>query len=100
MRVTKSCSAPNIASATRHGTSMRSGRSIKPMMDAGADIGGFDVAVVDAEHQDQRHFGDEQQAEEERQAAQRFLAALFERQVVDLIDRARRARRTPAAQGC
>src|SRR3990172_2134339 len=56
-------------------------------MDAGSDIGGFDVTIVDAEYQDQRHFGDEQQAEEEREPAQRFLAAFFEREVVNLIDR-------------
>ena len=56
-------------------------------VDAGPDIGSFDVAIVDAEHQDQRHFGDEQQAKEECKAAQRFLAAFFEREVVDLIDR-------------
>ena len=53
----------------------------------GPDIGGLDVAVVDAEGEDQAHFGDEQQAEEEREPAQRFLTAFFERQVVDLIDR-------------
>ena len=52
------------------------------------DIGRLDVAVVDAEDEDQHHFGDEQQAEEEREAAQRFLPALLERRVVDLIDAA------------
>ena len=50
------------------------------------DVARLDVAVVDAEHQDQHHFGDEQHAEEEREAAQRILAALLERQVIDLID--------------
>ena len=59
----------------------------QPNMDARPDIGGFDVAVVDAEHQDQRHLGDKQQAEEESKAAQRFLPAFFERQIVDLINR-------------
>ena len=51
-----------------------------------ADIAGIDVAVVDAEHQDQPDLGDEQDAEEEREAAQRLLSALLERQVVDLVD--------------
>ncbi len=50
------------------------------------DIGRIDVAVVDAEIQDQRHFGDEQKTEEEGEAAQQFLAALLERNVIDLVD--------------
>ena len=50
------------------------------------DIGRLHVAVVDAEHQDQRDLGDEQQAEEEREAAQRVLPAPLERLVVDLVD--------------
>ncbi len=53
----------------------------------GADVGGVHVAVVDAEHQDQHHLGDEQQAEEEGEAAQRLLAALLEREVEHLVDR-------------
>src|SRR5262249_57357825 len=50
------------------------------------DIGCFDVAVVDAENENEHHLGHEQQAEEERQAAQRFLPAPLERLVIDLID--------------
>ncbi len=61
------------------------------------DIGRLDVAVVDAEHEDQHHLGDEQQAEEEGEPAQRFLAALLERLVVDLIDAGAERDRTPAA---
>ena len=98
--VRKSCSAATSASATRHGTSMRSGRSTKPIFEARPDIGRLHVAVVDAEHQHQRDLGDEQQAEEEREPAQRILAALLERRVVDLIDQRRRAHRTPAAARC
>ena len=67
---------------------------------ARADIGCLDVAVVDAEHHHQRDFGDEQQAEEECEAAQRVLPALLER-LRNRPDRpARRARRTPAASRC
>ena len=55
-------------------------------MQGRADIGRFHVAVIDAEIEHQCHFGDEQKAEEERQPAQRFLPALFERHVVDLVD--------------
>ena len=51
------------------------------------DVGGLHVAIVDAEHEDQHHFGDEQQAEEEREPAQRILSAFLERLVIDLIDR-------------
>jgi hypothetical protein len=50
------------------------------------DIARLDVAVIDPEHQDQAHLGDEQDAEEEGNAAQRILPALLERQVVDLVD--------------
>ena len=57
-----------------------------PRLHAAADIGRVDGAVVDAEHQVQPDLGDEQQAEEEGEAAQRFLAAFLERLVVDLID--------------
>ena len=60
---------------------------MKPKCQVVPDVGGLDVAVVDAEHQDQPDLGDEQQAEEEREAAQRLLAALLERLVIDLIDR-------------
>ena len=52
----------------------------------GVDIARLHVAIVDAEDQDQRHFGDEQQTEEEGEPAQRLLSALLERQVIDLID--------------
>src|ERR1700682_1510623 len=41
-------------------------------------ISGLHHAVVDAEDEHQRHFGDEQDAEEEGEAAQRFLAAFLE----------------------
>jgi len=51
------------------------------------DVARLDVAIVDPEHEDQRHLGDEQDAEEEGEAAQRILAVLLERQVVDLVDR-------------
>jgi hypothetical protein len=45
------------------------------------------VAVIHAEHQDQHHLGDEEQAEEEGEAAQRLLAPLLEREIEHLIDR-------------
>ena len=66
---------------------MRKGKSTKPMRQVGPDVGGVHVAVVHAEHQDQHHLGDEQEAEEEGEPAQRLLAALLERQVEHLIDR-------------
>src|SRR5277367_3497532 len=50
------------------------------------DIGCFDIAVVDAEIEHEAYFGDEQETEEEGEAAQRFLAAFFERDVIDLVD--------------
>src|SRR5207248_3237009 len=50
------------------------------------DIEGLDVAVIDAEDQDQHHLGDEEQAEKERETAQRLLSAPLERLVIDLID--------------
>src|SRR5262252_5747240 len=50
------------------------------------DVRRLYVAVVDAEIKNEHHFGDEQQAEEESEPAQRFLAAFLERHVVDLID--------------
>ena len=56
-------------------------------MQAGPDIGRLHRPVVDAEDQHQRDLGDEQQAEEERQAAQRLVVAPLEGDVVDLIDR-------------
>ena len=55
-------------------------------MQTRSDIAGLDIAVVDAENQDERDFGDEQQSEKESEAAQRFLPAFFKRHVVDLID--------------
>ena len=51
-----------------------------------AEIDSIDRAVVDAEHQEQDHFSDEQETEEKGEAAQRFGAAPLERLVVDLID--------------
>ena len=51
-----------------------------------ADIGRFDVAIINAEIEHQRHLGDEKKPEEKRQAAHRFLAAFFERNVINLID--------------
>ena len=53
----------------------------------GPDVRCLDVAVVDAEHEDQADLGDEQDAEEEREPAQRLAAALLERDVIDLIER-------------
>ena len=50
------------------------------------DIPRLDIAVVDAEDENEHHLGDEQEAEEEREAAQRFLPVLLERLVVDLVD--------------
>src|SRR5271156_4689659 len=55
-------------------------------MPGGADIGRFDVAVIDAEIEHERYFGDEQESEEEGEPAQGFLSAPLERDVVDLID--------------
>ena len=55
-------------------------------MQARADIGRFDKAVIDAEDQDQRHLGDEQQTEKEGEPLDRLLAARFERVVIELID--------------
>ena len=51
------------------------------------DIARLDITVVDAEHDDQHHFGDEQQAEEKSEPAERFPPAPLKRGVVDLIDR-------------
>ena len=56
-------------------------------MQAWPDIGRLDQPIVHAEHQHERDLGDEQQAEEEREAAQRFVAAPLEGDVVHLIDR-------------
>jgi hypothetical protein len=50
------------------------------------DIGSLHVAVVDAKHQNQRHFRDEKEAEEEGEAPQRLLPSLLEGDVVDLVD--------------
>ncbi len=44
---------------------MRNGMSIEAEMQRLVDVGGLHVAVVDAEHQDQQHLGDEEEAEEE-----------------------------------
>ena len=49
-------------------------------------IGGPHHAVIDAEDQHQCNFGDEQDAEEERESAQRFLAAFFEAHVIDAVE--------------
>ena len=56
-------------------------------MQARADIGRLDKAVIDAEDQDQRDLGDEQQPEKEGEALDRLLAARFERIVIELVDR-------------
>ena len=65
-----------------------------------ADIGSLDVAIVDAEIEYERDFGDEQKTEEEGEPAQRFLAALLKRNIVDLInsssERVERRRRDDA----
>ena len=61
------------------------------------DIGRFDIAVVDAEHEDERHLGDEQEAEEEREPAQRLLAVAARTRGSRPDRPARRAHRTPAA---
>ena len=50
------------------------------------DVVRLHVTVIDAEHENEQHLGDEEQAEEESEAAQRFLSALLERHVIDLID--------------
>ena len=69
-----------------HGTSMRSGMAKSPKAQGAVDIVRLHVTVIDAEHENQQHLGDEEQAEEERESAQRFLSALLERHVIDLID--------------
>src|SRR5207237_925479 len=51
-----------------------------------ANVGSLDVTKIDAEHQDQADLGDEKNAEEEGETAQRISATPFERQVIDLID--------------
>jgi hypothetical protein len=56
-------------------------------MHAGADVACLHQAVIDTEDQHQRYLGDEQQAEEEGQSAQRLVVAALKRNVVDLIDR-------------
>jgi hypothetical protein len=75
-----------MSSETTHGTRIRSGIVDRAEVQGWADIGRFDVAVIDAEIEDQRDFGDEQKAEEEGEAAQRFLAALLERLIIDLVN--------------
>ncbi len=86
VRDRNSCSPANSASETTHGISMRSGRSKKPKRKRLVDIGRLDIAVIDTEDHDQRHFGHEQHAEEESEPAQRFLSALFEGAIIDLVD--------------
>src|SRR5207237_10767452 len=49
-------------------------------------IGGLDIAVVDAEDQNEGDLGDEKKPEEEGEAAQRFLPEPLKRGVVKLID--------------
>src|SRR6185437_16788122 len=51
------------------------------------DIARLDEAVIDAEAEDQRHLGDEENAEEEGEAAQAFLAAPLEGEEINLINR-------------
>ena len=51
-----------------------------------ADIGGFDVTVVDAEIEDERDLGDEQESEEKGESTQRFLPTSLKGRVIDLID--------------
>ena len=68
------------------GTSMRSGMAEVAEAQGAVDIVRLHVTVIDAEHENEQHLGDEEQAEEEGEAAQRFLSALFERDVIDLID--------------
>ena len=55
-------------------------------MQARPDIGCLDQAIIHAEHQHERDLGDEQEAEEEGEATQCFLAAPLEGNVVHLID--------------
>src|SRR5215510_525473 len=50
------------------------------------DIARFDVTIVDPEDEDQHYLRYKQQSKKEGKAAQRFLATLFERHVVDLIN--------------
>ena len=87
VRDRKSCSAPTITSETAKGTSMRM-RQIDVARYAGsARYSARDEAVIDAEDEDQRDLGDEQNAEEEGEAAERLLAAALEGLVIDPIDR-------------
>ena len=86
VRVRMSCSAA-IMKQRHHARHQDAQRNVEVAeMPGRADIARLDVAVVDAEIEHQQHFGDEQKAEEEGEAAQRFLAALLERDVIDLID--------------
>ena len=68
----------------------------KAEMQAGADIGRLDKAVVDAEDQDQADLADKQQAEEEGETLNRFFAALLEGIVIDLVDDRSRPEKIPA----
>ncbi len=51
------------------------------------DVARLDITIVDAEDEDEHHLGHEQQAEKKGEAAQKFLAPLFKRQVIDLVDK-------------
>ena len=87
VRDRKSCSAADHASddEARHQHAERQIDAAE--MEARADIDGVDETVIDAEDQDESDLGDEQDAEEEGEAAQRLVAAPLEGQVIDLIDR-------------
>src|SRR5262249_14223632 len=55
-------------------------------MQARPDVARLDVAIVNTEHENQNHFGHEQQAEEKGEPTQGFLSTFFKRQIVDLVD--------------
>src|SRR5262245_1830320 len=55
-------------------------------MQARSDIARLDVAIIDAENEDEHDLCHKQQPEKEGETAQRFLAALFKRQVIDLVN--------------
>ena len=78
VRLKKNCSTHEHRDR-RHAGNQHAQRQIDDTeMPAVLDVGRLDVAVVDAEHEDQRHLRDEQDAEEEREAAQRIMPALLE----------------------
>src|SRR2546430_1850155 len=62
------------------------GEADAPEVDRPADVRGLDQPVVDAVLQAQPYLDDEEQAEEEHEPAQRFLAASLEARVVDPVD--------------